>query len=64
MAMLRMRFDFRVPDVGPRRPRARSTAAALEQFRWADDQGCDFAVLSEHHGLDDGWLPAPFTWPA
>ena len=60
MPMLVMRHDFRAPAFGPA-----STAdiytAALDQFRWADRQGWDFAVVSEHHGLDDGWLPAPVT---
>ncbi len=60
MPMLVMRHDFRAPAFGPA-----STADiytdALEQFRWADQQGWDFAVVSEHHGLDDGWLPAPLT---
>ena len=23
--------------------------------------GFDFLVLSEHHGIDDGWMPAPLT---
>ena len=36
---------------------ARSTTAALEQFAWADEHGFDSLVLSEHHGVDDGWMP-------
>jgi alkanesulfonate monooxygenase SsuD/methylene tetrahydromethanopterin reductase-like flavin-dependent oxidoreductase (luciferase family) len=55
-----MRQDFRAPAFGP----ASSTeiyAGALEMFRWADDKGFDFLVLSEHHGVDDGWMPAPLT---
>ena len=35
--------------------------AALEQFAWADAHGFDSLVLSEHHGVDDGWMPAPLT---
>ena len=35
--------------------------AALEQMKWADAHGFDFLVLSEHHGIDDGWMPAPIT---
>jgi alkanesulfonate monooxygenase SsuD/methylene tetrahydromethanopterin reductase-like flavin-dependent oxidoreductase (luciferase family) len=55
-----MRHDFRAPGFGPATS-AEIYAAALEQYRWADAQGWDMAVLSEHHGIDDGWLPAPLT---
>jgi alkanesulfonate monooxygenase SsuD/methylene tetrahydromethanopterin reductase-like flavin-dependent oxidoreductase (luciferase family) len=58
--MLTMRHDFRAPAFGPATS-AEIYAAALEQYRWADAQGWDIAVLSEHHGIDDGWLPAPLT---
>jgi alkanesulfonate monooxygenase SsuD/methylene tetrahydromethanopterin reductase-like flavin-dependent oxidoreductase (luciferase family) len=63
MPLLVMRHDFRAPDFGPASS-AEIYGAALEQFRWADQQGWDFAVVSEHHGLDDGWLPAPITMAA
>jgi alkanesulfonate monooxygenase SsuD/methylene tetrahydromethanopterin reductase-like flavin-dependent oxidoreductase (luciferase family) len=60
MALLTMRQDFRAPAFGP----ASTTeiySTALEMFRWADTNGFDFLVLSEHHGVDDGWMPAPLT---
>lgn len=60
MPLLAMRHDFRAPDFGPASA-SEIYSTALEQFRWADQQGWDFAVVSEHHGLDDGWLPAPIT---
>lgn len=60
MPLLVMRHDFRAPSFGPASA-AEIYSAALEQFRWADQHGWDFAVVSEHHGLDDGWLPAPIT---
>jgi alkanesulfonate monooxygenase SsuD/methylene tetrahydromethanopterin reductase-like flavin-dependent oxidoreductase (luciferase family) len=60
MTMLTMRHDFRAPAFGPASS-AEIYSAALEQYRWADAQGWDIAVLSEHHGIDDGWLPAPLT---
>jgi alkanesulfonate monooxygenase SsuD/methylene tetrahydromethanopterin reductase-like flavin-dependent oxidoreductase (luciferase family) len=60
MTLLTMRHDFRAPAFGPATS-AEIYAAALEQYRWADAQGWDMAVLSEHHGIDDGWLPAPLT---
>jgi alkanesulfonate monooxygenase SsuD/methylene tetrahydromethanopterin reductase-like flavin-dependent oxidoreductase (luciferase family) len=60
MTMLTMRHDFRAPAFGPASSQE-IYAAALEQYKWADAQGWDLAVLSEHHGIDDGWLPSPLT---
>jgi alkanesulfonate monooxygenase SsuD/methylene tetrahydromethanopterin reductase-like flavin-dependent oxidoreductase (luciferase family) len=60
MPLLTMRHDFRAPAFGPASA-AEIYTTALEQFRWADRHGWDFAVVSEHHGVDDGWLPAPIT---
>ncbi|MDQ1467762.1 MAG: hypothetical protein QOH10_2177, partial [Actinomycetota bacterium] len=60
MPFLCMRHDFRAPSFGPASARD-IYAAALEQFVWADRNGFDMLVLSEHHGIDDGWLPAPLT---
>ncbi len=60
MAVLVMRHDFRAPKTGSVSS-AEIYAAALEQFAWADEHGFDSLVLSEHHGVDDGWLPAPLT---
>lgn len=61
--LLAMRHDLRAPPSG-----SASTAevydTALEQIRWADEQGWDLVALSEHHGLDDGWMPAPLTMAA
>ncbi|MFN8624502.1 MAG: LLM class flavin-dependent oxidoreductase [Candidatus Binatia bacterium] len=39
-------------------------AACLEQSAWADAQGFDVVSIAEHHGLDDGYLPAPLTLAA
>jgi alkanesulfonate monooxygenase SsuD/methylene tetrahydromethanopterin reductase-like flavin-dependent oxidoreductase (luciferase family) len=55
-----MRQDFRAPAFGPSST-SEIYAAALEQFAWADRNGFDLLVLSEHHGIDDGWQPAPLT---
>jgi alkanesulfonate monooxygenase SsuD/methylene tetrahydromethanopterin reductase-like flavin-dependent oxidoreductase (luciferase family) len=60
MAFLTMRHDFRAPAFGPASA-PEIYAAALEQFAWADRHNFDMLVLSEHHGLDDGWMPAPLT---
>ena len=60
MAFLTMRHDFRAPIDGSS-TLAEIYTAAMEQFRWADEHGFDFGVISEHHGFDDGWMPAPMT---
>ena len=60
MPYLCMRHDFRAPAFGPASTRD-IYAAALEQYEWADKLGFDLLVLSEHHGIDDGWQPAPLT---
>ncbi len=60
MPFLTMRHDFRTPRDGTS-TQADIYAAAMDQFRWADEHGFDFAVVSEHHGFADGWMPAPIT---
>ena len=60
MPILAMRHDFRAPVDGPVSSRE-IYAAALEQFAWADQHGFTSLVLSEHHGVADGWCPAPLT---
>ena len=60
MPFLSMRHDFRAPAFAPASSQE-IYATALEQFAWADEHGFDSLVLSEHHGVDDGWMPAPLT---
>jgi len=36
----------------------------LDQCAWADRMGFDTVVLGEHHGTDDGYLPAAATLAA
>jgi alkanesulfonate monooxygenase SsuD/methylene tetrahydromethanopterin reductase-like flavin-dependent oxidoreductase (luciferase family) len=60
MPQICMRQDFRAPSFGPASTRE-IYACALEQYAWADRNGFDLLVLSEHHGIDDGWQPAPLT---
>ena len=60
MPQICMRQDFRAPEFGPASQRE-IYAAALDQYVWADRNGFDLLVLSEHHGVDDGWQPAPLT---
>lgn len=61
MIALRLRYDLRCPDFSPADPAA-LYAAALEQCRWADRLGFESVALSEHHAVDDGYLPAPIVF--
>lgn len=63
MAMVVIRFDLRVPPFGSA-SHADLYAACLDQSAWADEQGLASVVLSEHHGVADGYLPAPLTLAA
>jgi alkanesulfonate monooxygenase SsuD/methylene tetrahydromethanopterin reductase-like flavin-dependent oxidoreductase (luciferase family) len=61
--MVGIRYDLRVP------PFAKTThadlyAACLDQCEWADKLGLDIVVLSEHHGVEDGFMSAPITLAA
>jgi alkanesulfonate monooxygenase SsuD/methylene tetrahydromethanopterin reductase-like flavin-dependent oxidoreductase (luciferase family) len=58
-----MRHDLRAPAFGPASP-TEIAQASLEQYRWADRVGLDLLVVTEHHGVGDGWTPAPLTLAA
>jgi alkanesulfonate monooxygenase SsuD/methylene tetrahydromethanopterin reductase-like flavin-dependent oxidoreductase (luciferase family) len=54
--MFLMRFDLRASrDVALRD----LYAAALDMAAWAETRGCISVVLSEHHMVEDGYLPSP-----
>lgn len=55
--MFTLRFDMRAPAWAA--PAADLYAAAIEMCAWAETRGAIVAVLSEHHGADDGHLPNP-----
>jgi alkanesulfonate monooxygenase SsuD/methylene tetrahydromethanopterin reductase-like flavin-dependent oxidoreductase (luciferase family) len=55
--MFTLRFDMRAPSIGA--PPTELYAAASEMSAWAETRGCVAAVLCEHHGADDGYLPSP-----
>ena len=55
--MFTLRFDMRAPDWAA--PAADLYAAAVDMCQWAETRGAVLVVLSEHHGADDGHLPAP-----
>ena len=57
--MFTLRFDMRAPDWAG--PAADLYGAAIDMCEWAETRGAALAVLSEHHGADDGHLPAPLT---
>src|SRR6202165_1943196 len=55
-----MRFDLRCPELcGSSMAELYSTC--LDQCSWADQQGFDTVVFSEHHGVPDGYLPSPLV---
>jgi alkanesulfonate monooxygenase SsuD/methylene tetrahydromethanopterin reductase-like flavin-dependent oxidoreductase (luciferase family) len=55
-------FDLRAPSFGA--PIGELYAAALDMAAWADEHGAMAVVLSEHHGVDDGYLPSAMTMAA
>jgi alkanesulfonate monooxygenase SsuD/methylene tetrahydromethanopterin reductase-like flavin-dependent oxidoreductase (luciferase family) len=55
--MFTLRFDMRAP--GWAGPAGALYAAAIDMCAWAETRGAVLAVLSEHHGAEDGHLPAP-----
>ena len=55
--MFTLRFDMRAPSIGA--PPTELYAAASEMSAWAETRGCIAAVLCEHHGAEDGYLPSP-----
>ena len=60
--MFTLRFDLRAPALGV--PTTELYPAAIEMCAWAETRGGVAAVLSEHHGTDDGHLPAPLILAA
>src|ERR1700722_6111085 len=44
--------------------RAAMYSTTLDMAAWSESRGCIAAVLSEHHAVDDGYLPSPVTLAA
>ncbi len=63
MLTIAIRFDLRVPPFA-KTTHAELYRACLDQSAWAEEQGFDLVVLSEHHGVEDGFLPAPIAMAA
>jgi hypothetical protein len=57
--MFTLRFDMRAPHGAA--PATDLYGAATDMCEWAETRGAVLAVLSEHHGADDGHLPVPLT---
>jgi alkanesulfonate monooxygenase SsuD/methylene tetrahydromethanopterin reductase-like flavin-dependent oxidoreductase (luciferase family) len=57
--MFTLRFDMRAPAFGA--PTSALYSAAAEMSVWAENHGCLAAVLCEHHGSEDGYLPSPIV---
>src|ERR1700749_3118786 len=55
--MYSMRFDMRAPHFGA--APTELYEAAVDMCAWAEARGCLAAVLCEHHGSADGYLPTP-----
>lgn len=55
--MFTLRFDMRAPGGPTSTPDL--YAGAIEMCAWAEKRGAVVAVLSEHHGTEDGHLAAP-----
>ncbi len=55
--MLILRFDMRSAG-------AEHYEAALEMARWGEENGALAVAVSEHHGVEDGYLPAPLALAA
>jgi alkanesulfonate monooxygenase SsuD/methylene tetrahydromethanopterin reductase-like flavin-dependent oxidoreductase (luciferase family) len=54
-----IRFDMRAPSFGA--PASELYEAAIDMCAWAETRGAIVAVLSEHHGAEDGHLPSPLV---
>ncbi len=61
--MFTMRFGMRSrPDRAPER--ADLYSAAIDMCEWAEKRSCLAAVVSQHHGAEDGYLPSPIPMAA
>jgi len=58
-----LRFDLRAPASSPARIED-LYAAALDMAAYGDERGFDAVTVSEHHGVDDGFLPSPIVMAA
>ena len=57
--MFLLRFDMRAPAFGA--PTSELYAAALEMASFAEGHGALAVAVSEHHTMEDGYLPSPLV---
>jgi len=60
MTLSILRLDMRAPSFSKASP-SDLYAAALDMSAWAEEQGFAMVVLSEHHAVEDGYLPSPIA---
>src|ERR1700754_2637542 len=60
--MFIMRYGMR--SFGDSEARAEMYGASLDMAAWAEARGCLMAAISQHHGVDDGYLPSPIPLAA
>ncbi|MEN8184123.1 MAG: LLM class flavin-dependent oxidoreductase [Myxococcota bacterium] len=58
MAIVILRLDMRAPSFSSASA-SELYAAALEMAEWADQNALTMITVSEHHGIEDGYLPSP-----
>jgi alkanesulfonate monooxygenase SsuD/methylene tetrahydromethanopterin reductase-like flavin-dependent oxidoreductase (luciferase family) len=63
VALFIARYDLRRPSFASTL-RHELYAAALDQAAYCDQKGFDTLVLSEHHGVEDGYMPSPLVMAA
>lgn len=59
-----LRYDLRCPEGVADASHAQLYRTFLDQAVYADAHGVDSLVLSEHHGVEDGYLPSPIPLAA
>src|ERR1700694_488348 len=62
-SMFSMRFAMR-SRTRDSSERADLYNTAIGMCAWAESRGCVAAVLSQHHGVEDGYLPSPIPLAA
>jgi len=58
--MFNLRFDLRIPPFAGV-THAEQYRCMLEMVKWADTRGFAGAIISEHHGTEDGFMSAPLA---
>ncbi len=63
VTLFTLRFDLRNPAFAGVSMTER-VRAAIDMCEWADARGGVYVSLSEHHGVEDGYLPSPLALAA